>query len=237
MGQGATLLLVHGAWSGGWPWEPVLGPLRERGLSVQVIEQLPSGGIDAAELADLSADVEYARARLAEITGPVVLCGHSYGGMVITEFADYPAAAHSVYVTAFWPGEGQSLTDLVAAAPTALTGWIVVREDGSLAVTNDVARAHQALFADLDSDHAARVHERLVLQSATSFTAPSNAPARSHPTTYVLCTGDQAISLAAQEAMSAAADTTVQLHSAHYPQLSQPAVLADVLAGVAEVAG
>jgi hypothetical protein len=77
------------------------------------------------------------------------------------------------------------------------------------------------------------LHDELVLQSAASFFAPpSGAPARSHPTTYVLCTDDWAIPPAAQEAMSAAADSAVGLQSAHVLQLSHPEVLADVLAGM-----
>jgi pimeloyl-ACP methyl ester carboxylesterase len=233
MGEGATLLLVHGAWCGGWAWEPVLGPLRERGVRVEVIEQLPSAGLGPGDLGDLQADVEHVRARLSEITGPVVLCGHSYGGMVITELADYPAICHSVYVAAFWPSLGQSLNDLRLAGPQPVSNWIVVREDGSLAVTDDVEQARDALFGDLDADRAARLHAQLVLQSVASFLAPSTTPARSHPTTYVLCTEDHAILLALQEAMSAPADATVRLQSAHFPQFSQPAALADVLAKVA----
>ncbi|MBA3261232.1 MAG: alpha/beta hydrolase [Thermoleophilaceae bacterium] len=211
-------------------WEPALGPLRERGVRVEVIERLPSAGIDAGGLGDLRADAEHVRARLAEIAAPVVLCGHSYGGMVITELADHPAIGHSVYLAAFWPGEGQSLNDFLGDGP--LPAWIVDRGNGSLAVTDDVQELRQALFADLDPDRAAQAHEQMVLQSAASFLAPSGAPTRSHPTTYVLCTEDQAIPLAAQEAMSAAADHTVRLQSAHCPQLSHPEALADVLAGV-----
>lgn len=225
-----TLLLIHGGWCGGWMWQPVLGRLRERGIGVQVIERLPSAGVNADELEGLPADVALVRKQLGEIDGPVVLCGHSYGGMVITEFADHPAICHSVYLTAFWPGVGQSLRGLISGRP--LPDWIVDRADGSLAVTDDVQRATQALFADLDADRAAQAHEQLVLQSAASFSEASSAPTRSHPTTYVLCTEDQAISLLAQEAMSAAADTTVWLKSAHCPQLSHPRALADVLVDV-----
>jgi pimeloyl-ACP methyl ester carboxylesterase len=229
MAQRSTLLLVHGAWSGGWPWEPVLDPLLQRGVCVEVIEQLPSAGVDADELGDLRADAAHVRERLSEIAAPVVICGHSYGGMVITECADHPAIMHSVYLTAFWPGPGQSLLDLVGGQPP---DWIVDHGDGSLTVTDDVERARQALFTDLDPDRAAKAHARLVPQSAASFATPSSAPARSHPTTYVFCTEDQAIPLTVQEAMSAGADNVVWLRSAHFAQLSCPETLADALAAV-----
>jgi pimeloyl-ACP methyl ester carboxylesterase len=229
MAQGSTLLLVHGAWSGGWVWEPLLGPLGERGVRVEVIDQLPSAGPEADLLGDMHADVEHVRARLSELGGSVVLCGHSYAGVVMTELGDHPAIDRSVYLTAFWPAEGQSLLDLVGGQPP---DWIVSRDDGTLAITDDVERARQVLFTDLDTDSAAGAHEQLVLQSTASFVAPSGSPARSHPSTYVLCTEDQCIPLALQETMSRPADEVVRLHSAHFAQLSHPQELADLLAGV-----
>jgi len=235
MTQGSTLLLVHGAWCGGWVWEPLLAELQERDVRAEVIEQLPSAGPDAAGLGDLDADVEHVRARLSELGGPVVVCGHSYGGIVMTELADHPAIARSVYLAAFWPGEGQSLFGLIGGQPPP---WVDGRDDGSLAITGDAERARDALFADLGAEDAARVHDRLVLQSAASFLAPSGAPARSHPCTYVLCSEDRAIPPALQEMMSAPADDVIRLQSAHFPQLSQPAQLADLLATlVTEPAG
>ena len=227
MTQGSTLLLVHGAWCGGWVWEPLLGPLRERGVRVEVIEQLPSAGPEADRLGDLHADVACVRGRLSEVGGSVVLCGHSYAGVVMTELADHPAVERSVYLTAFWPGKGQSLLDLVGGQPP---DWIVVRDEGSLAIIDDAQRARDVLFADLDFSDAAQAYEQLALQSASSFLTPCGAPARSHPSTYVMCTEDQAIPLALQEAMSAPADDVVRLRSAHFVQLSRPAQLADVLA-------
>ena len=229
MSEDPTLLLVHGAWADGSMWEPLLAPLRERGVRVEVIEHLPSAGNDVDRLGDLHADAEHVRARLAEIAGPVVLCGHSYGGIVIGEVADHPAIAHSVYLAALWTSAGQSFLDLLGGE---LADWMVDRGDGSVGVVDDAERLHQLFFADLDADRAALAIEQLVLQSKSSFLTPSAAPARSHPTTYVLCTEDQALPLEAQEAFSAAADHTVRLQSPHCPQQTDPDALADVLAGV-----
>jgi pimeloyl-ACP methyl ester carboxylesterase len=229
MGQGSTLLLVHGAWCGDWVWKPLREALAERGVRVEVIEQLPSAGPDASGLGDLRADVECVRSRLAELSGSVVVCGHSYAGVVLSGLADHPAIEGSVYLSAFWPAEGQSLFDLVGGQPP---DWIVPRDDGSLAITDDAARAHHVLFGDLDAEEAGRAHERLVLQSAASFLAPSSAPIRSHPVTYVLCSEDQAIPVGLQEAMATAADDVLRLHSAHFAQLSHPEELAGMLAGV-----
>ena len=227
MEQQATLLLVHGAFAGAWIWEPALDPLRQRGVRVEVIERLPSAGTDPSALGDLGDDAAHVRARVDQIAGPVVLCGHSYGGMVITELSDHPAVTHSVYLAALWPGEGQSVTDLGGGR---LPDWVVDRGDGSFAVSDDVEVVRQALFADLDPDRAADAHARMVLQSAASCLAPSGASSPLHPATYVLCSEDQMLPIEAQEAIAAAADHTVRLYSAHCPQLSSPEQLADVLA-------
>jgi pimeloyl-ACP methyl ester carboxylesterase len=230
MTEAPILLLVHGAWGGRWSWEPVLGPLRERSVEVDVIERLPSAGTDSAGLRDLGADGQHVRARLDEAAGPVVLCGHSYGGMVITEVADHPAISHSIYLAAFWPPKGNSLLDVFGEEE--LPEWIVDRRDGSLAITDDLDLAHQVMFADVDADRAAEFHQQFVLQSAAAFESKSSAPARSHPVTYVVCTEDECVPVAAQEAMAAPADRTIRMQSAHFPQLSHPEELAEALVGV-----
>ncbi len=229
MGRDSTLLLVHGAWCGAWVWEPLREALSDRGVCVEVIEQLPSAGADASRLGDLRADVDCVRARLTGLGGSVVMCGHSYAGVVMSELSDHPAIERSVYLSAFWPAEGQSLFDLVGGQPP---DWIAPRDDGSLAITDDAARAREVLFGDLDAEEAARAHVRLVLQSAASFLAPCSTPIRAHPVTYVLCSQDQAIPVGLQEAMAAPADDVLRLHSAHFAQLSHPDELAGMLAGV-----
>jgi pimeloyl-ACP methyl ester carboxylesterase len=230
MTEAPTLLLVHGAWGGAWCWEPVAGPLRDRGMSVDVIERLPSAGTDPGELGDLAADGEHVRKRLDEASGPVVLCGHSYGGMVITELADHPAIAHSVYVAALWPPRGMSVLDLFEQQ---VPDWVTDREDGSYDVTHDPERFHQVMCADVDRDRTAQARELFVLQSEAAFESKSGAPERSHPVTYVICTEDECVPTAAQEAMSAPADNTIRMKSGHFPQLSCTEELAGVLAGIA----
>ena len=82
----------------------------------------------------------------------VVLVGHSYGGMVITELADHPAVAHSVYVAAAWPQRGQSMMDIMAAGPP-LT-WASPQDDGTARVSDDLELLRQTLCGDVDRDRA-----------------------------------------------------------------------------------
>jgi pimeloyl-ACP methyl ester carboxylesterase len=225
----AKLLLVHGGWAGAWVWEPLFEPLRRRGIDAEAIERLPSVGDDPAALGDLDDDADHVRAAIDRIGESVVLCGHSYGGMVVTEVADHPSVIHSVYLAALWPQRGQSVFDLFGGE---LPDWILERDDGTVALTRDVERARRVLCADLDPARWPQLHARMLLQSEASGRTPSTAPARSHPATYVICNRDEAVPIEAQEAWAAGADHTVRLETAHMPQLSAPEKLADVLARI-----
>jgi pimeloyl-ACP methyl ester carboxylesterase len=97
----STYLLVHGACAGGWVWDDLAERLEKAGHRVRVVERLPSAGTDPGSLGDLTTDANHVRQVLDTIDEPVVLVGHSYGGMVITELADDPKVRHSVYLAAF----------------------------------------------------------------------------------------------------------------------------------------
>lgn len=224
-----SYLLVHGAWGGGWVWDDLAERLDKAGQQVGVVDQLPSAGTDPSSLGDLTADTEKVRRMLDALDEPVVLVGHSYGGMVITELADHPKVRHSVYLAAFWPQRGQSLLDLLGDNP--IPTWIIPRDDGALGTTDDFELARDSLCADLDRDRTRDFLSRMVLQSAAAFAAPSTAPDRGHPTTYMIAAqeSDNCIPVPAQEAMSANADTVVRLPAAHMVQLSRPDELAEAL--------
>ena len=223
-------VLVHGGFVGGWYWDQVAESLRSHGHRVEVIEQLPSSGSDPAALGDLSADARRVREVVAGVAEPVVLVGHSYGGMVITELADDPAVAHAVYLSAFWPERGQSLNDFLGGH---LPDWIVPHADGTVTVTEDVDVAREALCADIDATTTAANMRRFVPQSISSLAAASSAPDRTHPATYIICELDNAIPPAAQEAMSARADRVERLASSHQAMGSMPERVASLLEGVA----
>ena len=175
---------------------------------------------------DLTADAHCVRQVLDTIDEPVVLVGHSYGGMVITELADHPKVRHSVYLAAFWPQRGQSLLDLLGDAP--LPNWFIQRDDGALEFTDDFELLWESLCADLDRDRAREVLSRAVLQSGAAFGSPSTAPVRAHPSTYLIAAqdSDNCVPVAAQEAMSASTPTTWFDCRPHIWQLSRPDDLA-----------
>jgi pimeloyl-ACP methyl ester carboxylesterase len=216
-----TYVLVPGAWCGPWAWDELTPHLDGTVVAVD----LPSAGTDPSILGDLSADVAAVRAAVDAADGPVILCGHSYGGMPITELADHPAIAHAVYLTAFFPPPGVSMMMMLQELPD----WLIDRGDGSLAVTDDPVRAREVMSLDIDEERFKELHGQLRLQSRSSFEQPSTGRAHGHPVTYVICEQDGAIPLPAQEQMSQQADQVIRLDSAHFPQQSMPDRVAEVL--------
>jgi pimeloyl-ACP methyl ester carboxylesterase len=225
-----TYLLVHGAWAGGWYWTDVAHNLKKLGHRALVIDQLPSAGPDPSQLGGLHADAEAVRRALDDADEPVVLVGHSSAGIVISEVADHPNIAHTVYLAAFWLPQGKSLMDMAGAGPPP--DWWSARDDGAAQVSDNIDVVRQVLCADVDPQLAEAGIRRLVLQSLASFTTPSAAPDRTHPTTYIILENDRAIPLAAQEHMAAAADHIERLPSSHQPMISMPDRLAQVLSRV-----
>ncbi|GEL26297.1 alpha/beta hydrolase [Pseudonocardia sulfidoxydans NBRC 16205] len=222
-----TFVLVHGAWCTGDIWAEVAATLRTNGHRVEVAE-LPSTGPRPDGLGDLAADAAHLRDLLDDLddVNDVVLVAHSYGGFPVTEVADHPAIRHTVYLAAFWPKATESLLQIRSAHPEA---WLDVRDDGTIAVTDDEAIARAVLAADLSPEEFAPLRKGLQLQSAASFAAGATPPARDHGTTYVVCLQDRAIHLADQRRMSAAADRVVDLDAAHMAMVSEPGAVGSVL--------
>jgi pimeloyl-ACP methyl ester carboxylesterase len=215
-----TLLLVHGAWHTSWCWQPLVDELSD--VDVVTVD-LPSSGTDPQSLGDLTADAETVRTALAGIEGPVVVVGHSYGGIPITEAATAElGVAHLVYLCAFQLDVGDSL---VGSLGGEVPPWQELHET-HVRVTTPEAVFYNGVSPELTGQAVAH----LQLQSTGSVAQPlSRAAWRELPSTYIVCEQDQAIPVFAQEAMSARAGTVLRLDAGHSPFLSQPAELAAVL--------
>ena len=113
-GPKPTIVLEHGAWADGSSWDGVIGLLQAEGYTVYAPPD-PLRGLanDSATLADF----------LKTITGPVIVVGHSYGGMVITNAATgNPNVKALVYIDAFIPAQGDTAFGLTAARPGSCVG-------------------------------------------------------------------------------------------------------------------
>ena len=120
--------------------------------------------------------------------------------------------------------------ELFASGPPPT--WASPHDDGTTRTTDDLELLRQMLCADVDEQQAYATLRRFVPQSIASAIAPSTAPDRGHPTTYIICEQDRALPPAAQEQMAAAADHCHRLASSHNPMLSKPDELADLLGRV-----
>jgi pimeloyl-ACP methyl ester carboxylesterase len=219
-------VLVAGAWHGAWCWERVT-PLLDRAGVPWAAPDLPSCG-QAATKADLLADTAAVEAVLDGLAGdePAVLCGHSRGGLVITEAGAHPRVGHLVYLTALLLEPGQGVVE--AIGPTTLFENVMRLDDGTA-----IPRAEAApgiFYNDCTPEDVAWAVGRVRSQyMGGKGPEPSRQAWRQRPTTYVVCTADQAISADAQRAMAARAGDVVELDAGHSPFVSQPQLLADVL--------
>jgi pimeloyl-ACP methyl ester carboxylesterase len=224
----ATVVLAHGAWHGPWCWEFLVPHLESRGLVVQC-PALPSAGTAPAGLAE---DARHVSEILRGIAGPVVLCGHSYGGMVISAVdTGQTDIRRLVYLCAYMTAAGESLESSLRNAGERRPGhWIRRLPDGRTQV--DGERAAALFYQDCPAATQNWAIDQLRPHWAQVLSQPVAQPAwQRHASTYVLCNADQALAPRIQrEVYGPRAQQVVTLHSSHSPFLSQPRQLAQVLA-------
>ncbi|GAA4995654.1 alpha/beta hydrolase [Actinopolymorpha pittospori] len=217
-----TVMLVHGAWHRSKTWEKLEAELHALGYGTHA-PALPSAG--ERPTAGMHDDAAVVAQELASIEGPVVLLGHSYGGMPITEAA---AGARNVerliYLAAYMPDEGQSLFDIEGRPTPDDVSGVLPLSSG----------ARTSFYSDLPDAEAEQAMSTLVDQTVRSFAEKVGAVAwRDIPSTYVVPEDDQAISPALQQKMAAQAAEIRRLPSGHSPFLSQPRVLAALIDEIA----
>ena len=221
----ATVVLVHGAWHGSWCWQRVIPLLEKRGVTVRAVD-LPSVAAGRGADTGLSADAAAVDAVIDELAGPVVLCGHSYGGMVISR-VESKSVSRLVYVCAFMPLEGQSLFTTAEGMPPP---WIQMLDGGLM--QPDPARVAELFYNDCEPDVREWAKRMLRPQASAAQLEPLARPAwRRVPSTYVVCANDMALPAAVQRSLFASRATEViELQASHSPFLSQPEAVADLLA-------
>lgn len=229
------VLFVHGACvvDGSWWWHRMAEPLAERGLDTSAVE-LPSCGAlaDRSPLGDLTADVAAVR-RAAQGDEPVVLVGHSYGGIVVSAAsAGLAGVRHLVYVASMLPEPGESLAAM--AAPDS-PSWLEPEDERghTVRLRTDLSEedflAH--FLADCDREAAQGALARIGRQSAAVFgQSPDSVGWRDVPSTAVVCTEDRATPPDRQRQWASRAAAVVELASGHHPFLSQPRQLAGIIA-------
>src|SRR2546426_7102092 len=216
-----NIVLVHGGFVDGSGWAAVYKILKKDGYNVIVVQN------PTLSLAD---DVAVTKRAIAAQGGPVLLVGHSYGGVVITEAGTDPKVAGLVYIAAFAPDKGESVSALIKNPPPgAPVPPILPPQDGFLFL--DRAKFRASFAADVSPETAAFMADSQVPWGVAALDGAVTEPAwKSKPSWYLVATEDRMIPPAAQRAMSKrAGSTVVEVSGSHAVYVSRPAEVAALI--------
>jgi pimeloyl-ACP methyl ester carboxylesterase len=224
MAQNASvknIVLVHGAFADGSSWSKVIPLLQAKGFHVTSV------GIPLTSFAD---DVAATKRAITAEDGPVLLVGHSYGGVVITEAGNDPKVVGLVYVAAFAPDANGTITEISKPFPPPpgatkvkpLTdGFILLTADGiETAFAQDLTKEEKALLIAVQPQTASAIFEA----------KPTAAAWQNKPSSYIVASNDNMIAPEQEKSMAKQINaTTTVLPSSHVAMLSHPKEVAKVI--------
>ncbi|MFE6862936.1 alpha/beta hydrolase [Nocardia sp. NPDC057668] len=217
-----AIVLVHGFWGGAAHWANVIVELKQRGYTDLHAVENP--------LTSLADDAERTRKMVAQIDGPVLLVGHSYGGAVITEAGDLPNVVGLVYIAAFAPDAGESPGQITQEQPPAAAPNLAPDSDGYLWVRQD--KFQESFCQDLSDDDALVMAVTQKAPLASTFGDTVTAPAwKVKPSWYQVSTEDRMIHPDNERRMAARIEPrkTIELAASHASLASQPKAVADLI--------
>ena len=231
-------LLVHGAFHGAWCWHKTVPELEKRGHRATAID-LPGQGQDQTPLAQvtLGTMVERVASALSGLPEPVVLVGHSLGGMPISAVAEkVPERVKTlVYLTAFLPRDGESLLAIEDRNPNVVVPKCIIFDADHVSGTIMPDKVREIFYHDCGEADVAFASARLRPQALAALKTPVHLTKERFgrvPRVYVECTDDRALCIEIQRDMiekSPPVDVR-SLPASHSPFVSMPDRLADVLA-------
>jgi pimeloyl-ACP methyl ester carboxylesterase len=216
-----TVVLVHGAFADGSSWNKVIPLLEAKGLKVVAVQN---------PLSSLAADVDATKRAIDMAPGSVILVGHSWGGVVITQAGVDDKVKALVYVAAFALPNGQSVNSVSAGSPQL--PWlasVVPDAKGFLRLSDEAVGKYFA--QDLGKKEIAVLAATQGPTFGSLFDEKLTAAAyESKPSWYVVAKRDGMIPPPAEKAMAAAIKATVtELDGSHVIMLSKPQEVADVI--------
>ena len=217
----AAIVLVHGGFVDGSGWQSVYKILTKDGYSVSIVQN---------PTATLEDDVAVTRRVIASQKGPVILVGHSYGGAVITEAGNDPKVVGLVYITAFAPDKGESVSTLIKDPPPgAPVPPILPPQEGYLFL--DKAKFPAAFAADVDPKTASFMADSQVPWGVGALGGTISEPAwKTKPSWYLVATDDKMIPPPAQRLMAQRAGATVvEAKGSHAIYVSKPEAVAALI--------
>ena len=222
MANETNIVLVHGFWGGAAHWNKVIIELARAGFkSIRAVE-LP--------LTSLRDDAERTRKMIAQVDGPVLLVGHSYGGAVITEAGDQPNVTGLVYIAAFAPDSGESPGQITQEHPPVAAANLEPDSDGYLWIKPD--RFYESFCQDLTTDEALVMAVTQKAPLASTFGDTVTVPAwRAKPSWYQISSEDRMIAPQNQQRMSARlnARKVITLPASHASLASMPREVAELI--------
>lgn len=215
MSNRPTIVLVHGFWGGAAHWNKVILELTRKGYdAIRAVE---------LSLTSLADDAERTRKMVAQVKGPVLLVGHSYGGAVITEAGNQPNVVGLVYIAAFAPDAGESPGGITQQCPPVAAANLVPDSDGYLWINPD--RFHESFGQDLTHDEGRVMSVTQKAPLASTFGDTVTAPAwKKKPSWYQISSEDRMIAPDNQKRMSArlGARKVITLAASHASLASMP---------------
>jgi pimeloyl-ACP methyl ester carboxylesterase len=222
MSEKPTIVLVHGFWGGAAHWGKVIVELSRKGYSkIQAVEM---------PLTSLADDAERTRKMVAQISGPVLLVGHSYGGAVITQAGNQPNVTGLVYIAAFAPDQGESPGGITQEHLPAAAPNLAPDSDGFLWLKAD--KFHESFCQDLSADEALVMAVTQKAPLASTFGDVISDPAwKQKPSWYQISSQDHMIHPDNQKRMSARlnAKKVITLDASHASLASRAAEVAALI--------
>ena len=221
-----NVVLVHGGFVDGSGWQKVYSILKKDGYNVTIVQN------PTTSLAD---DVAVTKRAIAQQDGPVVLVGHSYGGVVVSEAGTDPKVQSVVYIAAFAPDKGESVQSLIANPPKgAPVPPILPPQDGFLFL--DRAKFAASFAGDVTADEANFMADSQVPWGVAALGGAVTEPAwKTKPSWYLVATEDRMIPPPAQQMMAKRAGATVvEVVGSHAIYVSQPEAVAKVIEQAAQ---
>ena len=234
-----TVVLVHGAFADAGSWAPVTERLLKAGVKVQALVN---------PLRSLAGDSAYVASAIAQIPGPVLAVGHSYGGASITNAATTtPNVVGLVFVAGFAPDEGETLAEIEgtsrdsALGPALLTAQYPTGPDDATATELYVnpASFREVFAGDLPEAQAAVLAASQRPVAAAAFEEKTGEPGwKKLPAWAVVATGDKAAGADVVLMMAKRANADiVELEGSHLIMISQPDAVTDVILGALRSVG
>ena len=214
-----NIVLVHGAFADGSSWSKVIPLLQAKGLHVTSV------GTPLTSFAD---DVAATKRAIAAEDGPVILVGHSYGGVVITEAGNDPKVTGLVYVAAFAPDANQNITEISKPFPPPpglnkvkpLTDGFILLTPEETAFAQDLTKEEKALLVAVQPQTAGSIFEA----------KPTAAAWHSKPSWFIVASNDNMIAPEQEKSMAKQIGAiTFVLPSSHVAMLSHPKEVANLI--------